>query len=185
MSGKAALARPLPASPAAYRKGLGPTTATRGSRAVQRAGNGGSHGPPVSPAFRAAWERVCERVARGDAMIHAAHQEAPALGISGSVMVERVRTRAELWEAVQRAREVWIAKLLDEQRTLGLLPEMAPADRVRAQRIQWELERLEPTRFGARQQLDVGGQGGAPIPLAVTITAVDARRLARDDSEDP
>lgn len=183
MSEKSALALPgSRARPQRKRKG---GKVPRGRDAIIAAENG-RPSPPLPAGFREAWLRVCERVANGEAAVLAAHEEGRPLGLSGAVMVERVRRQPDLYAEIKAAREVWYARLIAEGRSLGRVENLSGADRVRAQWIQWELSKLEPTRFGDRTALDLGGQkDAAPIPVAVHITAGDARRLARDDDEEP
>lgn len=143
-------------------------------------------GIPVAVApgpFAEAWARVCVRVREGTPKEHAAHEEFAVLGLSGTQAVLKARHYPALLDEYQGAKEAWMAKLAAELGALGRLPEMAPADRVRAQVLQWQLAKLDP-RYNDKSRVEVSGQDGGPVPLALTITAGDARYLARDDDEE-
>lgn len=125
---------------------------------------------------------MCARVVTGEPKEHAAHVEFAPLGLSGSAACERARRYPAQLDAYQGAKEAYMATLWAELSKLGRAPDMAPADRVRAQTIHWQLAKLD-ARYNERSRVEVSGQDGGPVPLALTITAGDARYLARDEDE--
>lgn len=181
MSRKGAPALPASGARTLASRGHGSVVGPRG-RSAQLVARAGIPVAVAPPEFAEAWERVCARVVTGEPKEHAAHVEFAPLGLSGSAACERARRYPAQLDAYQGAKEAYMATLWAELSKLGRAPDMAPADRVRAQTIHWQLAKLD-ARYNERSRVEVSGQDGGPVPLALTITAGDARYLARDEDE--